>query len=198
MVDLDLTALGADYYTGNCHKWLMAPKGCGFLHVRRDRQTGLHPLAISHGYGRGYLAEFDWTGTTDFSAFLAVPAAIAFHERLGGAALRTRNADLAAAAASRVSARLGTRTAEPATAPASMGLVRLPVPAWVAAPDGAAALADLREAILDAGTDAPIHAVGADVWLRLSAQAYNEIADYDRMGVIVGRCLDKFAPQATG
>ena len=95
-VTLDLTALGADWYSGNCHKWLCAPKGSAFLHARPDRQEDLHPVTISHGLGGGFLAEFDWTGTWDPSAYLAVGDAIDFHQRLGGAALRARNAALAA------------------------------------------------------------------------------------------------------
>ena len=95
-IDVDLTEVGADWYAGNCHKWLCAPKGCGFLHAAPGRQAGLHPGTISHGYGEGFLAEFDWTGTTDPSRFLAVKEAIAFHADLGGAALRERNRALAA------------------------------------------------------------------------------------------------------
>src|ERR1700730_2016081 len=98
MLSLDMPSIGADWYVGNCHKWLMAPKGSGFLWARPERQAELHPVTISHGLGKGFLAEFDWTGTRDPSAFLAVEAAIDFHYRLGGAALRARNTTLAAEA----------------------------------------------------------------------------------------------------
>lgn len=86
-VAVDLTRLNAAYYTGNCHKWLCAPKGAAFLWVRRDRQEGIHPLSISHGYSAGatgnrrFRLEFDWTGTADPTPFLCVPACIDF---LGG------------------------------------------------------------------------------------------------------------------
>jgi isopenicillin-N epimerase len=76
---------------GNCHTWLCAPKGCGFLHATSAAQAGLHPGTISHGYGQGFLAEFDWTGTTDPSRFLAVTEAIAFHRRRGVARPQPRS-----------------------------------------------------------------------------------------------------------
>ena len=167
-VPLDLAALGADYYVGNGHKWLMAPKGSAFLHVRRDRQAGLHPVTISHGFGQGFVAEFDWTGTDDPSAFLALPAALDFFDRLGGAALMTRNAALAAAGAEVMAARLGTEVGAAHGMKGAMGLVRLPGPRLPL--EGAAGQEQaraLRRALLAAGTDAPVNAIAGSLWLRI-------------------------------
>ncbi len=126
-VPLDLPTLGADWYVGNCHKWLSAPKGSGFLHARADRRADLHPVTISHGYGAGFTAEFDWTGTVDPTAYLAVPAAIEFFERLGGQALMDRNRQLVADAAALLAERLGTDVGSPFEMTGSMALVRLPL-----------------------------------------------------------------------
>ena len=87
-VPVDLTEVGADWYTGNAHKWLCAPKGAAFLHAAGDVRDRTRPLVISHGAraplgGRSrYHLEFDWTGTRDPSACLAIPKAI---EVIGGA-----------------------------------------------------------------------------------------------------------------
>jgi isopenicillin-N epimerase len=79
---------------GNCHKWLRAPKGSGFLWASPASQAETHPLVISHGYGQGFEAEFDWVGTRDPTAWLTIPAAIDFHFRIGGHLLRERNTRL--------------------------------------------------------------------------------------------------------
>jgi isopenicillin-N epimerase len=172
---LDLPAIGADWYVGNCHKWLLAPKGAGFLWARRDRQAGLHPPVISHRYGEGFPAEFDLTGTRDSTPFLTVPDAIAAWRALGGAALMARNAALAAEAGALLAARFGTRVAASPAMMAAMASVRLP---WRGEATAAAALALRDRLLLRHRTDAPVMAIGGALWLRVSAQAYNEIDDY--------------------
>jgi len=184
-VTLDIHATGADWYTGNCHKWLCAPKGCAFLWSSPERQADLHPTIISHGLGKGYLTEFDWTGTRDPSACLSVPEAIAFHELLGGATLRARNIALAAEAAGLIAGRLNTETGASGAMAGAMALVRLPLNQ----PATETLSLAIRDRLLDAGTDAPTHVIGGALWLRLSAFAYNEREDYERLSDIVARVL---------
>lgn len=83
-IPVDLQKIGADIYTGACHKWLCAPKGSAFLYVRKELQDMLNPLVVSWGYeseqpsGSQYVDYHEWQGTRDMSAFLSVPAAIKF------------------------------------------------------------------------------------------------------------------------
>ena len=179
-IDLDLQAIGADWYVGNCHKWLCAPKGCAFLYAKPPAQAGLHPGTISHGYGQGFLAEFDWTGTTDPSRFLAIDAAIAFHHELGGASLRARNKVLAAQGGALIAQRLNTNVGASGATAGAMATIRLPVDD----PSPEYALR-IRRQLMDAGTDAPVHALDGALWLRISAFAYNEPADYARLAELV-------------
>jgi isopenicillin-N epimerase len=183
-IDLDLTSIAADWYVGNGHKWLCAPKGCAFLHAQPAAQSALHPGTISHGYGQGFLAEFDWTGTTDPSRFLAITAALDFHHRLGGATLRRRNQALAAEAGALLAQRLNTQVGTSGATAGAMATIRLPVDD----PSQAHALA-IRQRLLQAGTDAPVHALDGALWLRLSAFAYNQQQDYVQLAERVASAL---------
>jgi isopenicillin-N epimerase len=90
-VPVDLSAIGADVYSGNCHKWLCAPKGAGFLWVRPELQQRVDPLVVSWGWREATFAErHDWQGTRDPSAWLAIPAAIEFQREWGWDEVRGR------------------------------------------------------------------------------------------------------------
>jgi isopenicillin-N epimerase len=143
MVPLDLDRLGAAWYTGNLHKWVCAPKGAAFLHARRDRQAGIRPSTISHGANAvlgapgnpggstRYRAEFDWQGTLDPTAWLAVTDALRFVGELvdgGWPEVMARNDELTLDARARLARVLGL---DPATLPSpSMvgSMVALPLP----------------------------------------------------------------------
>jgi isopenicillin-N epimerase len=202
MLDLRVEELGAAYYAGNLHKWACAPKGAGFLWVRRDRQVLVRPLAISHGANSPRLdrsrfrLEFDWTGTTDPTAWLAVPAAIEFGARLldgGWAALRARNRALVLEARDLVSAALSQEAAAPDDMIGCMASIPLP---WERTP-GAVQGVDLygdavHGALLEAGLQTMItpwpQRPEAGSWrrlIRLSAAAYNDRAQFERLAAIL-------------
>lgn len=90
-VDVDLETLGADFYAGNCHKWMCSPKGAGFLWVRPEHQPRLAPLVVGWSEREeSFAARHRWQGTNDPAAYLAVPAAIDFLAEHGWAAVRSR------------------------------------------------------------------------------------------------------------
>jgi isopenicillin-N epimerase len=190
MVPLDLSALGVAYYSGNCHKWLCAPKGSAFLWVRPDRQAAVHPLTISHGAsavrpGRSrFRLEFDWTGTSDPTAWLTVPRAIEYvGSRLPGGwpAVMARNRALARQARDLLCAAVGVAAPCP---DAMLGAL-----ASVPLPDGPAEVGwrrpdPLQRQLFDGwGIEVPVMSwPGAPRRLiRVSAQLYNRREQYERL-----------------
>ena len=112
-IDLDLAALGADFYAGNCHKWMNAPKGSAFLFARREAQPLLEPLVVSWGWRAErpgpsrFVDEHEWQGTRDVAAYLSVPAAIAFMREHGWERVREHCRALAGRARDAVNAVTG-------------------------------------------------------------------------------------------
>lgn len=196
MLPVDVEALGAAYWTGNGHKWLCGPKVAGFLAVRADRRAGVLPLVTSHGRNdpradRPPLwREFDWQGTSDPSAFLSLPEALRVVGGLqpgGWPAHMAANRALALEGRALLNASLGMAPLAPESMIASMASVRLPV---VLDEDAANAVARslAEEELIEVPLVAfPVRA-GRDpgappsaTLVRISAQRYNERADYERL-----------------
>ncbi|HSQ73170.1 MAG TPA: aminotransferase class V-fold PLP-dependent enzyme [Rubrivivax sp.] len=182
-IALDLTTVGADFYTGNCHKWLCAPKGAAFLHARPERQAELDAAVVSWGYVAGssghtgfdaytgssaFERRLQWQGTRDLAAFLAVPAAIEFQRAHDWPAWRQGCHDMACALQRRVLARNGLVPIAPDEAFGQM----VPIPVRT---DAAAAL---REWLFSHHRiEVPVTQHAGASFVRVSVQAYNDEAD---------------------
>ena len=175
-IPLDIGALGVDWYTGNCHKWLFAPKGCAFLWARPGAQRELHPLSISHFYGEGLAREFDWTGTRDFSAWLAVPDGISFLNDLNQARAQNRAHRLVTEWSRRLSEAWGEPVDGPAALHGSMTAVRLPRRMQGQPP------ARLMKHFLERNrTVVAVNSIAGSLWARFSAQCYSGEDDCERL-----------------
>jgi isopenicillin-N epimerase len=205
MVPVDVTAIGAAYWTGNGHKWLCAPRGAAILSVRSDLRAGTRPLVVSHGANSPrtdrsrFRLEFDWTGTIDPTAILALPAAIRYvgglHDE-GWSGLMAANAALARRARDTICAALGV----PSPSPDAMlgAMASIPLPGLAATPAAAerlqAALFD-EERIEVSVLTWPVPAAIPDgeratsVLLRVSAQRYNRPDEYSALAETLARRL---------
>jgi len=191
MVPLELKKLGAAYYTGNCHKWLCAPKGAGFLFVRRDRQPLIHPLTISHGGNSPrtdrsrFLIEFAWTGTSDPSACLSVPEAIRFVGSLvpgGWPEVMRRNRALALAGRKVICESLRIEPPCPEELVGSLASIPLPDADSAAAPASPLYADPLQDLLrMQFGIEVPVIPWPAppNRLLRISAQLYNSLPQYE-------------------
>ncbi len=200
MLPLDLTAIGAAYYAGNGHKWLCGPKGVGFLHVRRDRQEGIEPAVISHGYNTRrpeqprLHAAFDWTGTDDPTPVVCLAASIRW---LGGlskdglAGLMRRNHELAVAGRRLLCQSLRLEPPCPEEMLGAMAAIELPQ-RGEPQPAGSFEIHPLQTRLLEEfGIEVPIYYWPAPphCLLRISAQAYNSLPQYRRLGEVLEQLL---------
>jgi isopenicillin-N epimerase len=186
-VPLEIDRLGCDFYCASCHKWLSAPFGSGFLYVAPEHQAAVQPLVLSWGRLAPqqvdcWSDEFVWSGTQDPSAFLAVPAAIAFLQSIGVERFRRETHELARYARQRL---LELAAGEPLV-PDSAGWYGSM--AHVPLPDGdAAALQDRLWS--DYAIEVPIIRWQERRWIRVSCHLYNVRDDIDRLVVALDRLL---------
>jgi isopenicillin-N epimerase len=192
MIDLDIASLGVDFYTGNCHKWLCAPKGAGFLWVAESWRDRVRPLVISHGAKAEqdrFRNEFDWTGTDDPTARLCVPAAIETVGSLvpgGWPEVRRRNRELALAARELLCAALDVPSPAPAEMIGSMAAV--PIPEATEPPAGPFGFDPLQDELFDRWRiEVPVITwmPGPGRVLRVSAQLYNTIEQVESLADVL-------------
>jgi isopenicillin-N epimerase len=183
-IPLNLDALGADFYAGNCHKWLMAPKGSAFLHVRPAMQSLINPLVISHGWtedaaepgpfgNSAFIDRLEMQGTRDPAAWLTVPAAIAFRAQHGWGKVAAHCRELVQDTSRRVAA---LTNLPPFSSPefCAPQMVAMPIP-----PRDTAQLQ--RDLMADYGIEIPCFKWQDHCIVRVSAQGYNTQGDMDHL-----------------
>jgi len=187
MLELDLNALGAAWYAANFHKWTCAPKGAAMLWARADKQAGLHPATISHGYNSRrdrarFLEEIDWTGTDDPTSWLCVPVAIDYLEQLvGWPALRERNRALVLEGRDLLCDALGVQPPAPDSMIGSLAALVLPDAPDAGPPASALYANPLQRALVERyQIQVPIPPWPAPPrrLVRISAYLYNDRAQY--------------------
>ncbi len=180
-IDLDLDHLGADFYSGNLHKWLCAPKGAAFLYARPEVQHLVEPLVVSWGWNSEnpgtskFVDEHEWTGTRDFSAYLSVPAAIEFQKTHHWREVRQRCHGLTQRARQEISTLTGLPPFHPDSPEWYCQMSTAPLPAhWD--------VAETKNRLYDEfHVEAPIINWQSHKLIRFSFQGYNDENDLDRL-----------------
>jgi isopenicillin-N epimerase len=179
-VDLALDTLAADFYAGNCHKWLCSPKGAGFLYVRPELQPTIEPLIVGWAWGNEqpdstpFIDYFQWSGTDDPAAYLSVPAAIAFQREHDWPQVRAACHQLAGQARAQIQALTGLPHICPDSERWWMQMFTVPLPPC----DPLQVKQRLWEEHL---VEVPIFEREDQVFIRVSVQAYNRPSDVDRL-----------------
>lgn len=183
-LDLDVPSVGADFYIGNCHKWLCSPKVAGFLHSRPGVEIRVDPLVVSWGWDADELAErAHWQGTPALSALLSISAAIDYQRDRHWAAVNARCAADAAYVHERLLALPGVAPVSDAAQPLFRQMVSVLLPP-------AAADAHIQQRLFaDHAIELPINAWHGGLLMRVSVAAYNDREDLDRLVEALGPML---------
>lgn len=181
----DLTAIDADFWVGNLHKWICSPRAAAIVSVASKWRDVVRPHVASHQYADGFQPAFEWTGTFDPVNILAVPAALAFWDDLGWEAVRNRQRALVDDGAARVAAAIGTTAPVDEQFRAAMRVIELP------------GTLDAVQARRVEATLSEKHQVEVSLmdlhdkaWVRVCGQVYNSPADYDRLAAALPDVLE--------
>lgn len=178
---LQLDTLGADFYGGNLHKWLCAPKGAGFLYARPEVQHLLKPLVVSWGYesefpsGSNFIDHHEWWGTRDMAAFLSVSTAIQFQKEHNWDEVRESCHQLVACAQTQICELTGLAALHPQTDNWFRQMAAAPLPANT---DVALLKTRLYD---DHRIEVPVHEWNGNKLIRVSVQGYNTKRDIDHL-----------------
>ena len=175
-IPLDLSALQADWYASNCHKWLFAPKGSAFLYASDAVAPMTRPNVVSHYIAMGFPRAFDFTGTRDNSAWLSVPAAQRFHEDLGFSGARAYQTRLLQVCTEGL-ASIGAQPISPANLCAAMRSFVLPQKRPATTDDVSMLMRSYWD---DRRIQLAAHAFQEKLLLRFSAHVYLDDADIER------------------
>ena len=190
-IPLDLSTLQADFYTGACHKWMMAPKGCSFLFARKEVQPMLKPLVVSWGYKAAapshslFLDHHQMNGTRDFSAFLTIPDCIDFMRNHDWVQVSARCRQMVRENAPRFHALLGAHPISPLNEEWLGQMVSIPI--RTGQPEVLQ-----RRLFSEYKIEVPIMRQGTDVYIRYSINAFNTQEDLD----ILFHALTELGPRA--
>lgn len=182
-IPLALDELGADWYVTNMHKWLYAPRGAAMLHASPAATPLTRPVLTSHYIGLGFPHSFDYVGTRDYTAWLAVPRAIAFFRELGAERLWLHQQHLIARGSEAVLA-AGALPVAPLSMTAAMRAFILPQHRPATDADAAEVIRTLWE---KERIQIRCARIGGTLLLRFCGQAYVDVDEVERLGVALAR-----------
>ncbi len=188
--EVDLSKLQADFYTGACHKWMMAPKGCSFLYAHKSVQPICDPLVVSWGYKAlkpshsSFLDYHQMIGTRDFSAFLTVPDCISFMEKYNWAEVSKKCHEIVLSNAQHFFDLLGSTPISPLTSEWIGQMISIPIK--TADPELLQ-----RTLFTEYQIEVPIMRQGNDVYLRYSINGFNSQSDIDRLYNVIAELQQK-------
>jgi isopenicillin-N epimerase len=182
-IPLDLDALPVDWYVSNLHKWAYSPRGSAFLYAAPGAASLTRPVLVSHYIGMGFPHSFDYIGTRDYTAWLAVPRALAFLQELGMPRLHAHNASLVQAGSAALLG-IGVQAVAPPSPGLAMRAFILPQSRPATDADAAAVIRSLWES---ARIQVRCARQGGALLLRFCAQAYVEASDLTALATALDR-----------